>query len=43
MVWFVTGDVELNDDTWQEFCQQVKALGMDELVSILQTAADNQR
>lgn len=43
MVWFVTGDVELNDETWQEFCEQVKALGLDEMVSILQTAADNQR
>lgn len=43
MVWFVTGDVELTDDTWQEFCRQVKALGMDELVSIWQTAADHQR
>lgn len=43
MVWFVAGDVELNDQTWQEFCQQVKALGMDELVSIWQTAANEQR
>jgi putative aldouronate transport system substrate-binding protein len=43
MVWFVAGDVELNDQTWQEFCQQVKALGVDELVSILQTAADHQK
>ena len=43
MVWFVTGDVELNDATWQEFCDQVKALGVDEMVSIWQTAADNQR
>ena len=43
MVWFVAGDVELNDDTWQAFCEQVKALGLDEIVSILQTAADEQR
>ena len=43
MVWFVAGDVELNDENWAEFCQQVKALGVDELVSIWQTAADNQR
>ena len=43
MVWFVTGDVELNDETWQAFCEQVKKLGVDEMVSIFQTAADEQR
>ena len=43
MVWFITGDVELNDDTWAAFCEQVKALGIDELVEIWQTAADNQK
>ena len=43
MVWFVVGDVELNDETWAEFCAQIKALGMDEMVNIWQTAADNQR
>ncbi len=43
MVWFITGDVELNDDTWNAFCARVKELGMDEMVSIWQTAADNQR
>lgn len=43
MVWFITGDVELNDDTWTDFCRQVKALGLDEMVAIWQTAADYQR
>ena len=43
MVWFVTGDVELNDQTWQAFCEKVHALGIDEMVSIWQTAYDNQR
>lgn len=43
MVWFVVGDVELNDETWAEFCEQVKTLGIDEMVEIWQTAADNQR
>ena len=43
MVWFIVGDVELNDETWAEFCEQVKALGVDEMVQIWQTAADNQR
>ena len=43
MVWFVTGDLELNDETWAEFCRQVEALGMDEMVSIWQTAYDQQR
>lgn len=43
MVWFVTGDVALNDETWAAFCEQVKALGIDEMVQIWQNAADNQR
>ena len=43
MVWFVTGDTELNDENWQTFCDKVKELGVDEMVSIWQTAADNQR
>ena len=43
MVWFVVGDVELNDETWVDFCEQVKALGVDEMVQIWQTAADNQK
>ncbi len=43
MVWFVAGDVELNDENWQAFCDQVKALGIDEMVSIWQTAANEQR
>jgi hypothetical protein len=40
MVWFVAGDVELNDETWNEFCQTVKTLGVDEMVSIWQAAVD---
>lgn len=43
MVWFVTGDVALTDETWADFCAQVNALGMGEMVSIFQTAADEQR
>lgn len=43
MVWFVTGDVPLTDETWADFCAQVNALGMAEMVSIFQTAADEQR
>ena len=43
MVWFVTGDVQLTDESWADFCGQVKALGMDELVSIWQTACDEQK
>ncbi len=40
MVWFVVGDVPLNDTTWAEFCARVKELGMDEAVSIWQAALD---
>ncbi len=43
MTWFVTGDVELNDATWNDFCLQVKAHGVDEIVEIFQTAVDAQR
>ncbi len=43
MVWFVTGDVELNDSTWTAFCEQVKSLGVEEMVAIWQTAADEQQ
>ena len=38
MTWFVTGDLPLNDDTWSDFCQTLKAKGMDEIISILQDA-----
>ncbi|MDO5435495.1 MAG: extracellular solute-binding protein [Clostridia bacterium] len=34
MARFVTGDIELNDDTWNEFCTQVRANGIDELVRL---------
>ncbi len=40
MVWFVVGDVELNDETWAEFCQTVRDLGVDEMVAIWQHAVD---
>jgi len=40
MVWFVAGDVPLNDETWAEFCQQVEALGANELAAIWQEAVD---
>ena len=40
MVWFVVGDVPLNDDTWAEFCETVKNLGIDEMVGIFQNAVN---
>ena len=40
MVWFVVGDVPLNDETWADFCQQVESLGVNEMVAIWQEAAD---
>lgn len=43
MVWFITGDHELNDESWAAFCQKVKDLGVDEMIAIFQTAADTQR
>lgn len=38
MAQFVTGDIELNDATWADFCAQTKKLGMDEVVAIMQEA-----
>ena len=36
MVWFVTGETELNDSTWQTFCETVRGKGLDEAVAIWQ-------
>jgi len=38
MVWFVTGEVEMNDAAWNEFCQTLKDKGIDEMLSLLQGA-----
>lgn len=38
MAWFVIGDQELNDTTWQAFCDEVRRLGLDEMVAIWQDA-----
>ena len=38
MIRFVTGEVPLNDDTWNTFCQTVTELGHGQVVSIWQDA-----
>ena len=38
MVWFVTGDTPLNDETWADFRQEATDRGMDEIIAILQGA-----
>lgn len=38
MVWFVTGEKELNDAAWEEFCQTLTEKGLDEMLSIFQNA-----
>lgn len=43
MVWFVTGDVPLTDESWAAFCQGVKEQGIDELVSIFQSALNDRQ
>lgn len=35
---FVTGDIELNDDTWNEFCQTLNSKGLQEMVALWQDA-----
>ena len=39
MVWFVTGDVAITDDTWNDFCRTLQEKGMDEMLAIWQEAA----
>ncbi len=38
MIWFVVGDVPLNDETWDEFCRTLKEKGLDEMVALWQEA-----
>lgn len=38
MVWFVTGDLPLNDETWTEFMKTLADKGLDDMVSLLQSA-----
>jgi len=38
MVYFVTGDIPLNDETWADFCQTVTDKGVDKLISLWQEA-----
>lgn len=38
MARFVTGDVELNDENWQVFCDTVNAKGLPEMMKIWQNA-----
>lgn len=38
MVWFVTGDVPLNDETWAEFCQTLDSKGLGDMVALLESA-----
>ena len=36
MAAFVTGDLELNDKTWAEFCSKIRQLGLEEEIAIWQ-------
>ncbi len=38
MVWFVTGDVPLNDETWSAFKARAEELGLAEFVRLWQEA-----
>ena len=39
MACFVTGDLEITDDTWNTFCARLEELGLSEAVSIWQKYA----
>lgn len=38
MTWFVTGDMPLNADTWNDFCNTLTDMGVNDIVAILQNA-----
>ncbi|MBQ7304841.1 MAG: extracellular solute-binding protein [Clostridia bacterium] len=38
MTWFVTGEKELTDENWAEFCTTLDEKGLQELISIFQNA-----
>lgn len=38
MVWFVTGEKELNDENWSAFCQTLQDKGLNEMIGIFQAA-----
>lgn len=40
MVWFVTGEVELNDENWNAFCAKLEELGLQEMLEIFQRAIE---
>ena len=40
MTKFMTGDEELTEESWQDFQDTLKSLGMDEMQEIVQTAFD---
>lgn len=41
MTWFVTGEAELNDETWNAFCSEAQTRGADALTEVFQTLLDN--
>jgi len=40
MARFISGDYELNDETWAEYCARCEELGLSEMVSLWQKALD---
>ena len=40
MVWFVTGEKELNDENWAAFVAEIEALGLADMLGIFQRALD---
>ena len=37
---FIVGNVDLNEDTWAEYKDQLKAYGVEDNIAIYQTAYD---
>ncbi|MBR2289033.1 MAG: extracellular solute-binding protein [Clostridia bacterium] len=40
MTWFVTGDTEINDETWAAFVSEAQARGAEKMAAIFQEALD---
>lgn len=37
---FITGETELNDQTWNDYVNTIKNMGIDELAAVQQAAYD---
>lgn len=41
MLKFLSGELELNDENWNAYCEQLKTMGLSRIVEIYQIAYDD--